>query len=424
KALFPPTPLAACRPKRKERNPLAPTYLHLGRGHTPSHWETVPRWGIQKNERGWGHFRGRPDHFANWARKRRNAVFRAGSRNRTLHDIRPIQTHDRMTYVKGAKAILQVLALTAVLLTWSSVDRIFTAITAHDNSLHMWFGSPRTPKEIHAGEIYNATIEWSSTLATRKTYLNVSCDFSLVCAASGTPSTTYRIDNLLIKKKDGSAYIDYPVTPLDVDPALEVASCYFALEYTYWSNVPGTKKSAGPSLIRTTDIAQSAVFKFVRAPRLLPLPLANSTVLSAEDRKLSLQLRVDDFTPAVPTSPATTSPPPPRTVQFTPPLTPHYYYTAVSIWPEDDPDWTLYEPHNVWELGMWGWCVVLGVVYYVVRVHPRTAHVMPRVREAVGERIVGWWGNDFEDPLVPRKTVRSRRRSILRDHIPQHSHGV
>ncbi|KND01834.1 uncharacterized protein SPPG_03623 [Spizellomyces punctatus DAOM BR117] len=302
-----------------------------------------------------------------------------------------------MRFVGLAKALLQVVALTAVLLTWSSIGRVTKALWLETDTLHVWFGPPKTPTEIHVGEVYNATIEWESVLRTRKTYLNVSMEVGLRCAGGKDGGVTHRIDNWIVQQKDGSVYVDYPMTPQDLRSDLTEALCYLNIDYVYMANNlvdPATRPL-------TKDKAMSAVFKLTRRKRVRPLPFANATVLSNADRTLSLQLRVDESSR-------------PRQLRLKQPLVKTYPYTAVSIWPEDDPEWTFDETVSMWALVRW--IVFVGGCW--------AASKNERVVKGaawVWDIVSSCWKADIEDPLAPRKVVRSRRRSfLLRDHLPVH----
>ncbi|KAI8921063.1 hypothetical protein DFJ77DRAFT_538362 [Powellomyces hirtus] len=306
-----------------------------------------------------------------------------------------------MKFLAVLKAVLQVVALTAVLLTWSSVGRFFEAVTTKTNSLHVWFGPPTTPKEIHIGEIYNVTIEWTSKLATRKTYLNVSMDLGLVCS-SGSESARYKVDPLVVQTRAGKVFLDFPLTSEDLRPDVQGSLCHLNLAYSYWANTA----TPGEAKLIIEDNENSDVFKLVREPRLRPLPLANATILDPADRRLSWQLRVDEILSHAGTASV-------RSLTFKYPEVRQYFYTAVSIWPEDDPEWSMDQSISLFTWLKW---VLALTLLYTVRVNERAR----AIAGSPWRKLAGWWGNDIEDPLAPRKTVRSRRRSILRDHIPMH----
>ncbi|KAI9017718.1 hypothetical protein BC832DRAFT_545500 [Gaertneriomyces semiglobifer] len=325
-------------------------------------------------------------------------------------------------FVKG---VLQVLALTMVLLTWSSVGRLFEAVTTPKDSLQVFFGPPRTPSRIHIGEIYNATLDWASTISTRKTFINVSMEIGLRCAGGKDGGLTYHLDNWIVQSKAGTAHFDYHMTPKDLREDLEDALCYLNIDYTYHPNVIRSKGKQEVAPVRVTkDKAMSAVFKLTRAPRIPALPRANRTMplsaMKAADRILALQLRVDQ-------SDSTTAPDDAQTDQLPTagvpivagdivmrePLYKDIPYTAVSIWPEDDPNWTL--DNGVSMYAVMKWAVIVGAILGALQ----TRIVKNSVKRVV-YTFTNWWGTDIENPLAPRKTSRSRRRSFFRDHLPTH----
>ncbi|KAJ3020303.1 hypothetical protein HKX48_001013 [Thoreauomyces humboldtii] len=283
--------------------------------------------------------------------------------------------------VKIVKSVLQVLALTAVLLTWSSVGRIFETLTTKTNSLHVWFGAPTAPKVIHVGEIYNLTIEWTAVLATRKTYLNTSVDLGLWCSGGNGVGPRYQFDKFLVQSKSGQVYVDYPLTAADLLPSASGALCHFTMLYSYQPNV----LAPGAVDLVLEDTTQSAVFKLIRAPRVGPLPLADASFLEPADRRLSWQLRknpdyaaLSDGTLALPTR-----------LSLIEPRFRRHQYTAVSMWPEDDPEWVLEDALSLFDA--WKWIIILFLVYAV-----RTSDQIRTFLGTPWRKLVSWWGNDIE----------------------------
>ncbi|KAJ3152696.1 hypothetical protein HDU86_005571 [Geranomyces michiganensis] len=185
------------------------------------------------------------------------------------------------------KPILQVVALTMILLTWSSIGRVFEGLTAKSNSLLLWFGPPIPPKQIHVGEIYNLTIDYVASLATRKTFLNATITLVMSCS-SGNPAdgSEYHFDNFLVNEKSGTRFVEFPMTEAELHPDAASSLCHLTLAYTYWPNM--ALKGMTTPIVPTSDEATSDVFKLVRAPRLRPLPLASAPVLDPADRRLSM----------------------------------------------------------------------------------------------------------------------------------------
>ncbi|KAI9101342.1 hypothetical protein DFS34DRAFT_614064 [Phlyctochytrium arcticum] len=307
---------------------------------------------------------------------------------------------ERTSVVKIIRILLQVLALTVVLLTWSSVDRVFKALTTKPNSLHVWFGAPRTPSVIHVGEIYNATLEWEASLAARKSYLNVSMEVGLVCAGGKDGRVAYVFPDWIVHKKSGAMYFDYPMTHEDLRSDLREALCYLNINYIYAGHTPGS-----PSDPSRLDQAMSAVFRLTRAPRRVPLPIAETPALSSSDQTLSFQLRADP-TPFLPTAN--------RTVHLAEPLYKVYPYTAVSIWPEDDPEFSMASTISLLDhIPFFSILLTVLILSRIPTVRKWTARAL--------DAFSGWFSADIEDPTVPKHATRSRRRSFLmREHLPVH----
>ncbi|KAJ3297595.1 hypothetical protein HK104_000335 [Borealophlyctis nickersoniae] len=253
-------------------------------------------------------------------------------------------------------------------------------------------------------------------------------ELGLRCSNRRDGHISYVIENWIVQKKTGTLYVDYPMTHKDLNRAYDEGLCFLHLDYKYWPNTGNTTV--------VIDEAMSSVFKLSRKPRLIPLPLANATDLTPKERVLTLQLRnmspeelhgeseeatedemVEDTEkavgkeekgPAVVGKAAAGN----RAVTLRKPFVKEYAYTGVSLWPEDDPDWSIDEVVSPWTVMFWVGAVV-GVM--VLREHWLVRRTTDRVTQAVYQ----WWTADIEDPLVPRKGAR--RRSIFRSNVPDHT---
>ncbi|KAJ3047051.1 hypothetical protein HK097_000274 [Rhizophlyctis rosea] len=317
------------------------------------------------------------------------------------------------SYYKYIKTFLQLITLILVLATWSNVDKLFGAVKVRQNTFHVFFGPPVTPKQIHVGEVYNATLQWEANMRTRKTYLNVTMLMGLKCPGGRDSGKTWTIRDWIIQHKDGSLYFQYPITEEDLNPSYTEGLCYLNIDYTYHANtdIPTTSSSTSNPLYTTKkDRAMSAVFKITTAPRILPLPIYSpANILPPAERILALQLRTmkkvvnEDGTWIYAEEDSR-----PRVER---PLVRSYGYGIMSIWPEDDEEWVLDEAVR------WGtifaWVGVVAALWGVMKVER-----VRRVVDGIRDGIAGWFLQDIEDPLMPKRT--GRRRLFSRS-LPTHA---
>ncbi|KAJ3331723.1 hypothetical protein HDU76_002386 [Blyttiomyces sp. JEL0837] len=185
----------------------------------------------------------------------------------------------------GCIAIVQVVSLGAVLLTWPAVDRLLEFGMSKHNELHVWFGAPKTPAIIHVGEILNTTIEWTAKIKSRSSYITLEMELGVRCSGKDG-NISYFSNPFIIDSKWGKTTWEYPMLEADLKPGLTDALCYLNLKYEFEGH--GNFKSN----LKKKDKTMSSVFKLSRGPRVTPLPQPTGAVLLDPARlALARQLR-------------------------------------------------------------------------------------------------------------------------------------
>ncbi|KAJ1552924.1 hypothetical protein HK405_009554 [Cladochytrium tenue] len=167
----------------------------------------------------------------------------------------------------GIQACLQVFALVSVLLAWPFVGRLLELGAGSFSDLLLRFpGDFKIPIDVRTTEILTVTVEWTTGLKTRSTFMIVNMTLDLNCNGRFSGVSLKTTDFALDSPK-GRLHWDLQIPESAVPSDNSATLCFLRLQYDYAKQTVVSSQGALQRGAQASTYLVSTTFRVSRAPR-------------------------------------------------------------------------------------------------------------------------------------------------------------